>query len=376
MKVLVNALSVSNMSGRHVLLGHLSQLSRWTRGQHEYYVLHHHRNSDLCRDLGENVRWVNCPPYTSRWASRAVWERIALPHLVTSLKIDFVFMPSGTVAHGCPVPQISFAQNPWCLVKGIGRTPSDVPKAAIQRREYRVAMREAAMMVFNSEYMRSAYRENADFEERYSEIVYQGIDNTTLESAAHIAPAIKKDPYSILSVSAMAPHKGVDTVIKALERLIRQYRLPVRLSLVGPWPDDRYERKMRNLISELRLQDSVKIAGFVSRERLHQYYAESGIFCLMSQCESFGIPAVEAQAFGTPVVSSNCCAIPEVCGEGGVYCDHDDIEGVSSALSTLLTDEREWKRVSAAAVVNASRFRWDICSMPLLNMFKVVFSMS
>lgn len=360
------------MSGRHVLLGHLSQLSKWTRGQHEYYVLHHRHNSDLCRDLGENVRWVNCPPYTSRWATRAVWERSALPNLVTRLKIDFVFMPSGMVAHGCPVPQVSFAQNPWCLVKGIGRTPSDVLKAAIQRHEYRVAMRNAAMMVFNSEYMRSAYRENASFEEKYSEIVYQGIDDTTFESAVRIAPIIKKDPYAILSVSAMAPHKGVDTLIKALERLIRQYRLPVRLSLVGPWPDNRYEKKMRNLISELRLQDSVTIAGFVSREKLHQYYAESGIFCLMSQCESFGIPAVEAQAFGTPVVSSTCCAIPEVCGLGGVYLLHDDIEGVSSALHRLLTDAKEWDVLSCAAAANASRFKWDLCSRPLLNMFEVL----
>ena len=79
----------------------------------------------------------------------------------------------------------------------------------------------------------------------------------------------------------------------------------------------------------------------------------------MSQCESFGIPSAEAQAFGTPVVTSNCCAMPEVCGEGGMYAPPGDVEQVADALQQLLTDRGLWDRTSIAARENSRRFVWD-----------------
>jgi glycosyltransferase involved in cell wall biosynthesis len=372
MRVLVNALSATNLSGRHVLLGHLSMISAWTCGSHEYVVLYHSGNRDICRDLGPNVRWMECPSYTSKWLPRSLWESLLLPRLISQLKIDFMFMPSGITVRNCPVPQVVFAQNPWSLVNDLERSGLGKVKASLQKKIYRKAMSEAAMMIFNSEYMRNAYRENAGFTEKASKIVYQGIDEATFEAAERIRNSVKKDAYSILSVSVMASHKGVLTLVRAVGRLVSYFGLPVRLFLVGPWPDRRYKEEVSDLIRLLRLNDKVVMAGYVSKERLRQYYAEARVFSLMSRCESFGIPAVEAQAFGTPVVSSNCCAIPEVCGAGGVYPDHDDIELLSSVLHTLLTDADEWERYSGAAVANASRFRWSVCSRPLLSMFDVV----
>jgi glycosyltransferase involved in cell wall biosynthesis len=365
MRILVNALSVTNASGEHVLLGHLTRVARWTAGEHEFVVLHHPRNRALRRDLGSNVEWVECAARTQHWPARALWEATDLPRLARRLRADRVFTPSGTVAPTLRLPQVSFAQNPWCLVRGLSRTPAEQIKASLQRRAYRSAMARARVMVFNSEYMRSAYRANAGGPERgTSAIVYQAIDDATHAAAADLAQTPRR-PHSILSVSVMAPHKGAETVVAALARL-RGDGVESELRLVGAWPDAAYERRVRAVARDLEVEASVDFRGHVSREELHRFYAEASVFCLMSRCESFGIPAVEAQAFGTPVVSSQCCAIPEVCGSGGVYVPPSDVAAVASALGEVLTDRARWLRLSASARDNAARYRWDVCSRPLV----------
>jgi glycosyltransferase involved in cell wall biosynthesis len=367
MKVLVNALSVTNLSGRHVLLGHLSKLAEWTNGRHEYYLLHHKANRDICKDLGENVKWIECPELTTHWARRTLWERSQIPNMASKLRMDLMFTPSGTAIPSLPIPQITFAQNPWCLVSEVLRKPHEKIKAALQRKLYKEAMLVSNMMIFNSEFMRKAYRKNAGFEEAASEIVYQGINEETHEIAANNRKSVEKKPAQILSVSTMAPHKGVETLIRAIGILRRSHGIPANLILIGAWPDKRYENKIRVFVNDLDLGKEVTFKGYVPREELYRYYAESKIFCLMSWCESFGIPAVEAQAFGTPVISSNCCAIPEVCGKGGVYPDPGDFNAVADQMARLLTNDSEWAQLNEAAIQNATKYRWDICSKPLLH---------
>ncbi len=369
MRILVNALSVSNASGRHVLLGHLARSAAWTVDRHRYVVLHHPANGDLRTDLGPNVEWLEAPRMTGGWLARSAWERSRLGPLVSRLGADLVFTPAGTAVPGLAVPQVVFAQNPWCLVPGVARRPGERLKASLQRRAYREAMRVATTMVFNSEYMRTAYRANAGFTESRSEIVHQAVDDETHAAAARSRSAEHRRPLQIVSVSAMAAHKGVETLVSALAILRRTHGIAAELALVGEWPDRTYERRMRALVQSVGLGDRVVFAGRVPLPDLHRHYAEARVFCLMSRCESFGIPAVEAQAFGTPVVSSNCCAIPEICGDGGVYPEPGDAAGTAAQLARLLTDEPHWQRVSTAAVRNADKYRWDACARPFPRIF-------
>jgi glycosyltransferase involved in cell wall biosynthesis len=111
----------------------------------------------------------------------------------------------------------------------------------------------------------------------------------------------------------------------------------------------------------------VDFVGYVTTDALHQHFGQARVFCLLSRCESFGIPAVEAQAFGTPSVVADCCAPPEIAGPGGVVVPSRDIEATTDALQRLLTDEEAWRERSAAARGNAVRFQWALCSMPLVG---------
>ena len=369
MNVLINALSVTNLSGRHVLMGHLRQVTHWSRDKHRFTVLYHSDNADICEDLGPHVAWHECPRCTQSWLPRAAWENAVLPSFASGPhSFDIYFTPSGSSTLHLKIPQVVFCQNPWPLV-AMSRKPTEDIKAALQRLAYRHTVGHAAMMIFNSRYMLNAYTNNAGKAPHNAHVAYQALDEETIQSAAAI-PVTRKQ-RQVVSVSAMAPHKGTEIAVRAIDHIHKTSLPEVTLQLVGPWPDMAYRKRIEAMITALGLTDIVTIHGQVSRAALHRFYAESSAFCLMSHCESFGIPAIEAQAFGTPVVSSDCCAIPEICGKGGIYSPPQDVQATAQAISLLLTDSAVWTRYSALARNNSKKYRWDRCSRPLMHMFEV-----
>lgn len=371
MRVLVNALSLGSLSGQHVLFGHLSQLARWTLNAHEFIVLHQAAHTPDVRQVlpFANVILLPAPRIANHWATRSAWEALTIPSLIRRHNADLYFTPAGTILPRSPVPQVSLAQNPWCLVPQIHRTASERFKAKLQRFAYRRAATLADLMVYNSKHIQSLYHENAAARKLApSLIAFQGINDETHAIAEKTRTHITRRPFSVVSVSAMAHWKGAETVVAAVG-ILRRKGIPAELTLVGPWPDKSYEIDIRRQIQQDKLQASVIIAGKVSVSELHVHYATAKVFCLMSQCESFGIPAVEAQAFGTPVVGSSNCAMPEIGGDGGRFVAPRQPEDAADAIQELLTDEAHWAETSSRAVRNSERFRWETCSQPLLRMF-------
>lgn len=397
-KVLVNALSVSNQSGVHVVGGHLQQCVEQLCDEARFVVLCR-EDSPLRIRLGNLVDWLDAPLSTSHWFRRWIWERMNLHRLIRNHGIAVYFTGSGIAASFIRVPQVVLCQNPWAFVR-TAHKGLDKFKAWIQRRAYRTTMKKAEVVVFLSEYMKKAYRKNAGLEERKGIIAYPGLPEKSRERAEKWKNC-PRVPGQIVCVSAMASHKNIETLLKAFKKLEdgnvekqKTEKLKIEndeaemselsdfqdfsisnfqnlsLHLVGAWPDAAYEQKIKKQVEELKLEGRVVFAGHVSRERLDQYYAESQIYAMVSRCESFGIPAAEAQLFGTPVVCSNVCAVPEIAGQGGSFCNPDDIEAVAAAMKHLLDDKELWAECSRKAKLNSERFRWESCAQPLIEAFK------
>jgi glycosyltransferase involved in cell wall biosynthesis len=368
-RILVNALSLGWLSGKHVLFGHLRQLAQHSPAEHEFVLLH--RADTSLQELSDltNVSGLLAPRAASHWTTRLAWEAFSLPRILREKSIDLYFSPTGTILPRSPVPQVTLAQNPWCMVPGLQRGWTEKAKAAIQRQAYRKAFREADLMVYNSQHMRDLYQRNAPGStERRSVIVYQGIDESTFTAARSVTAT--RVPLTVLAVSVMAHWKGAEIVVAAIDQL-RQQGIPAQLHLVGPWADPGYRRFVENEIARRDLTSAVTIVGEVSRAELNRHYATASVFCLMSSCESFGIPAIEAQAFGTPVVGSSTCAMAEVGAAGGEYFPPTDLSSIVASLSRLLTDKSHWEQLSVAARQNAERFHWAECSVPLRQIFTI-----
>lgn len=348
-----------------MLLGHLRNVAASTRGRHSFHVLHHPGNRDLRCDLGDNVEWIECAGAGPHWFRRVAWEALAMNSRLRRIGADLLLSTSGALVPGIDLPQLVLAQNPWCFFPQFHRSFGDRWKARLQRFGYRRAQREADVVFFLSEYLGAAYQENAGEPPRRGETLYVGIDDAMFADAGETLEFDQRE-LAIVTVSVMARHKAIEDVVEALAHLHRR-SVRASLYLVGPWADAAYRQEVVARIEANGLGQFVTITGAVADAELATHYRRARVFCLLSRCESFGIPAVEAQVFGTPCVVADNCAPPEIAGPGGEVVPPGDVEAAADALQPLLLDREHWQSVSKRAFANADRFRWSSVSLPLIR---------
>ena len=140
----------------------------------------------------------------------------------------------------------------------------------------------------------------------------------------------------ILFVGRLTPHKNVGALIRSFARLPADRRNGTQLVIAGRKDSD-YPR-LELLVNELRLGDRVVFTGHVPRADLVALYAGAKVFALVSLNEGFGLPALEAMAYGVPVVASNNSSLPEVVGDAGLLVDPRDENEIVNALERVLSE--------------------------------------
>ncbi len=376
MNILIDALSCTNLSGRQVLCGLLTELLRGSRTD-RFILLLHPGNRDVVDRMAEaygvlpleRLEVVFAPSCTAHWFGRALYERLGLPRVLSDRRSDVCLSLSGGWIPGLPCRQVTLALNPWALVHTGRRSPSQKLKAALQRRTYRQAVLRADGIGYGSGYMQGIYRANAGAVERAGAVVYPALSDGDIAEMEKVRQQdLPRDPHTILCVSLMTPHKDIGTLLEALHVLRGRHSVPACLRLVGGWSDEGYRAAIGQQVARLNLADAVRIEGHLPRPELLRAYRTARVYCLLSRSESFGIPAVEAQRMGTPVVAAGGCAAPEVCGEGGRYVDPGDPVAAADVLRRLLTDLEDWRQLSAAAEANARRFEYAVTVRPLVEL--------
>ena len=95
----------------------------------------------------------------------------------------------------------------------------------------------------------------------------------------------------------------------------------------------------------------------LSREALVAEYAAADILVFASTYEGFGLPIVEAQAVGRPVVTSNISSMPEVAGDAACLVDPLDIMSIRAGIIRVIEDDEYRAHLIAVGFRNAERFQ-------------------
>lgn len=127
----------------------------------------------------------------------------------------------------------------------------------------------------------------------------------------------KKEERIITHISNFRKVKRIPDIVRIFYKI--QQQIPAKLLMVGDGPE---KEKAELLCQELGILE--KVIFFGNSNEIDKILSNSDLFLLPSETESFGLAALEAMAWGVPVISSNSGGLPEV-----------NFEGVSGYLSNV-----------------------------------------
>lgn len=196
--------------------------------------------------------------------------------------------------------------------------------------------------------------------------IYNGFDFVEIDAtlaresraAARVALGVPADRPTALHVGGIFRDKGQLAVIEGMLPAVVAEVPDFHLTFVGGVKDADYERRCREAVVRLGLSRNVTFAGYLSKSGVYRWYRAADFLVLPSEREGLPRCAVEAQAFGLPVVATAIVGSVEAVrdGETGQLVPLDRLDDMARACVRLATDESLRRRLgrAAAAHVRAS----------------------
>ena len=141
---------------------------------------------------------------------------------------------------------------------------------------------------------------------------------------------ISPDKFYLLNVGGNHPRKNLTSILKAL-KILKKKGLPVEFWKVS----DDFIDKDKHFIQSNGLEDSIKYLGYLDKQALVKIYNAASVLVAPSLHEGFGITILEAMACGTPVITSNVSAMPEVVNDSGILVDPNSPQAIADAVFSL-----------------------------------------
>lgn len=168
----------------------------------------------------------------------------------------------------------------------------------------------------------------------------------------------------LLYVGGIAPHKNVIGFLRGFRLALSRGGLSdLYFVIVGDPAGGGFHScvdEVRRFVSDDRvLHDRVLFAGEVSDATLAALYQAALAVVTPAFDEGFGLPAIEALACGTPVLSSARGAVPEIIGDAGLLFQADAPESIAATIARIGTDAPLRAALGQRALARAAQFSWS-----------------
>lgn len=260
---------------------------------------------------------------------------------------------------------------PGCFFEGVSKRPNvkdDNFRNKLRRTYYKELAKHTDYITVNvsknKERVERCMKQNA-------KVLYCGTD--LKEEPVICKKILAGKNIHLVSTGVFFPYRNYETLINVVDNLISN-NVDCRLDIIGSMDTNMiYADKIKQQISELNLNDYVKLWGQVDENTYDEIYSKADIFLFLNIEQSWGLAVFEAMGRGLPVIVSNSVGAIELLNNNkdSIIVNPKNVEEISNVVKKLYQDPDYYNMISDNAVKAVQTFTWDrLYSSKMLNLFE------
>lgn len=336
--------------------------------KNEYYILVA-PGKDYCLEASNNfhIIEIKCPTYP-------LWEQIALPLAIHKIKPDILHCTSNTAPLFCPAPLILTLHDIIFLEKRAYNNKSIYQNIGWYYRRFVVPriLAKCKQIITVSQFECNRIQETLHLPENQLIAIHNGFSDRfhPMEDIHNITKKYIPSKEYLFFLGNTDPKKNTPRTLKAYSIYLKQSAHPLPL-LIADLKEEIIDQIVKQEDIE-EIKPMLYSPGYISHSDLPAIYNGTRTFLYTSLRESFGIPLLEAMACGTPVITSNTSAIPEIAGNGAILADPLDANAIASQLLKLEQDKSYREQQIAYGLERVKLFSWQQTAKNLLKIYQSI----
>ncbi|SDH47929.1 glycosyltransferase family 4 protein [Microbacterium pygmaeum] len=298
--------------------------------------------------LPDDVRVPDVPHESIGRLSGPAWEQIELPSWLHRRGVPLLVNPA-TIAPILYRRQITVLHDIAPALR-----PKDF--ATLFRAQWQLAvrfgmLRKGQRVVTISEASRREIAEQFRVDPARIDVVYPGADSFDRDDL--VTAPLSSANTGFLVFGRHGAGKNIRTVIDAVGQMSEGSGSTVQM--IG-----QLDPALRPYAQERKVPaDRIQWRGPLSDEQLAEAYRSATAFIWPSLHEGFGLPPVEAQSLGLPVIASDVPVNREVLGDAALYFSATDAGALATAMTALAADPDARAALADLGRQNAARYTWE-----------------
>lgn len=309
--------------------------------------------------------------------SYPLWEQIGLPLAVKKIKPDLLHCTSNTAPLFCHTPLVLTLHDVIFMEQKRGTSSSLYQRMGWYYRRWNVPriLDKCHRVITVSHFEATRISNIMSLSTDKITTVYNGFSH-------HFKPIEKKDYIQTVNkycessnyfffLGNTDPKKNTLCTLKAYARYLQQAQGTPNLLLIADLDENAIDAYLQEG-NIGHIKPYLRFPGYIPNTDLPAIYNGAQAFIYTSLRESFGIPILESMACGTPVITSNTSAIPEIAGENAILIDPTNEQAIANELLHIGQDETFRLNQVEYGLQRAQKFSWRQTAKELLKIYQSI----